>query len=143
MKRINILSLIGILSIALISCSKERKEINDFNPNQFSDSDPTLMITGAQMANVLFNEGEAARLAGIFSGHFTGADRQYISYQNYSIVAGDFDNIWGTVYAEGIDQRKSTRREQYGITFCSCYYRGSSFTYGFWFVGGYTQFRSM
>ena len=104
MKRINILSLIGILSIALISCSKERKEINDFDPNQFSDSDPTLMITGAQMANVLFNEGEAARLAGIFSGHFTGADRQYISYQNYSIVAGDFDNIWGTVYAEGIAQ---------------------------------------
>ena len=101
----------GVLALTLNSCQKDIKEINKENPNQFSDSDPTLMITGAQMANVLFNEGEAARLAGIFSGYFVGYDRQYVSYQDYNMTSGDFDNSWATLYSEGVAQCRLIRKK--------------------------------
>ncbi len=86
------------------ACRKDMTEINATNPNQFSGSEGRLMITGAELANVLVNGGEAARMAGIFSGYFTGADRQYLALHQYSYTAGDFDNIWGTLYAEGVAQ---------------------------------------
>ena len=72
----------AVLTTGITSCTKDIKEINKVNPGQFGDSDPTLMITGAQLANVLVNEGEAARLAGIFSGQHVGYDRQFVSYNN-------------------------------------------------------------
>ena len=105
MKRYSIL-ISAALSITLLfnACKKDMTDINATNPNQFSGSEGRLMITGAELANVLLNEGEAGRMAGIFSGYFTGADRQYLSLQQYSYVAGDFDNIWGTLYAEGVAQ---------------------------------------
>ena len=90
--------------ITISSCKKDINEQNKINPNAFSDSDPALMITGAQLANVMANEGEAARLACIFAGHLTGYDRQFISYGLYSMNAGDFDGPWGTIYADGIAQ---------------------------------------
>jgi len=112
-----------VLSLGLTSCEKDINEVNRINPNQFSDSDPTLMITGAQMANVLVQEGEMARIAGIFSGYFSGSDRQYVSLSQYICNAGDFDNVWGTVYSEGIGQcrlikakaEKANNKVLYGV----------------------------
>lgn len=104
MKKISFLSVALAVSMLFNACRKDMSEINATNPNQFSGSEGRLMITGAELANVLLNSGEAARMAGIFSGYFTGADRQYLSLQQYSYVAGDFDNIWATLYAEGVAQ---------------------------------------
>ncbi len=85
------------------SCEKFVDNLND-DPNNFSDAPPELMIVGPQLANMMICEGELGRIAGIFSSQFTGYDRQYLSIQNYSMVAADFDNIWGTLYADGIAQ---------------------------------------
>ena len=110
MKKISyILSFALALSVGFTSCKKDIKEINKNNPGQFSDSDPTLMISGAQLANVLVNEGEAARLAGIFSGHHVGWDRQFVSYNDYVMTAGDFNTPWGNLYTEGIAQCRIIR----------------------------------
>ena len=110
MKKISyILSLSLALAVGFSSCKKDIKEINKINPGQFSDSDPILMITGAQLANVLVNEGEAARLAGIFSGQHVGFDRQFVSYGNYVMTAGDFNTPWGNLYTEGIAQCRLVR----------------------------------
>jgi hypothetical protein len=103
---------VGLLTAPIFmmsSCQKDINEINETNPNAFNDSDPKLMITGAQLANVMLNEGEAARLAGIFAGHFTGYDRQYVSFGLYNMNAGDFNTPWGTLYAEGIAQCRIIR----------------------------------
>ena len=67
----------ALLAFTTTSCEKDINAINKNNPNQFTDSDPVLMMTGAEMANVLISEGEAARLSGLFAGHFIGADRQF------------------------------------------------------------------
>jgi hypothetical protein len=97
------------LAVGFSSCKKDIKEINKINPGQFSDSDPVLMMPGAQLANILVNEGEAARLAGIFSGHHTGWDRQFVSYNDYVVTAGDFNTPWGNLYTEGIAQCRIIR----------------------------------
>lgn len=97
-------SAVGVAAVLLTAC--EPNDINSKNPNQFSDAAPELMITGAQLANVMVQEGELARMGGIFAGYFTGSDRQYISVGQYNVVAGDLDNIWGTLYAEGIAQSR-------------------------------------
>jgi len=105
MKKISIIFSVGVAAMmGMSSCKKDMTEINKTNPNQFSDSDPTLMITGAELANVILNEGEAARLAGIFAGHFNGYDRQFISYAQYNMTSGDFNTPWGNLYTEGIAQ---------------------------------------
>ena len=101
---IKLFSLAGVAAVLITAC--EPNDINSVNPNQFSDASPELMITGAQLANVLVQEGELARMGGIFAGYFRGSDRQYISVDKYNIVAGDLDNIWGTLYAEGIAQSR-------------------------------------
>jgi len=97
-------SVVGVAAVLLTAC--EPNDINSTNPNQFSDASPELMITGAQLANVLVQEGELARMGGIFAGYFRGSDRQYISVDQYNVTAGDLDNIWGTLYAEGIAQSR-------------------------------------
>ena len=99
-----ILGLFVLPFFTLSSCKKDINDINKDNPNEFNDSDPKLMITGAELANVMINEGEVARLAGIFAGHFSGYDRQYISYGQYNMTAGDFNSPWPTIYTEGIAQ---------------------------------------
>jgi len=110
MKKLSYLLVAGVaLMVGVSSCTKDIKEINKVNPGQFSDSDPTLMITGAQLANVLVNEGEASRLAGIFSGHHNGYDRQFILYVQYNMTAGDFNTPWGNLYTEGIAQCRIIR----------------------------------
>lgn len=111
MKKYVYKSMVGITACMLLvsSCTKDINEINESNPNQFTDSDPTLMITGAQLANVMLNEGDAARLSGIFSGHFKGADRQYVSYSNYVVTSGDFGASWSNLYSNGLGQCRLIR----------------------------------
>jgi hypothetical protein len=114
MKKIIKYIIMGVLVAPIFtisSCKKDINDINKTNPNQFSDSDPKLMITGAQLANVMINEGEATRLACIFAGQFTGFDRQFISYGQYNMTAGDFDSPWSTLYADGIGQCRLIREK--------------------------------
>lgn len=112
MKKISKYIAVVLLTAPLLmmsSCQKDINDINKVNPNAFNDSDPKLMITGAQLANVMLNEGEPARLAGIFAGHFTGYDRQYVSYGLYNMNAGDFNTSWATLYVEGVAQCRIIR----------------------------------
>lgn len=102
-----ILLYLFILTIIISAC--DTVELEETDPNNFSDATPDLLIKAPMLAQTLVIEGELARLANIFSNQFTGADRQYISYNSYNIVAGDFDNIWGNVYADGIGQCRIIR----------------------------------
>ncbi|MCT4590946.1 MAG: SusD/RagB family nutrient-binding outer membrane lipoprotein [Carboxylicivirga sp.] len=86
-------------------------EIDEMDPNNFADATPDLLITGPMLSNALTVEGELARLANIFTNQFTGADRQYISFNSYNVTAGDFDNAWGTLYADGLAQCRLVREK--------------------------------
>ncbi|MCU4177743.1 SusD/RagB family nutrient-binding outer membrane lipoprotein [Carboxylicivirga sp. N1Y90] len=111
MKKYYILFITALLM--LNACNKV--ELEEVDPNNFADSSPDLMINGPMLANTLVVEGELARMANIFTNQFTGADRQYISFNSYNVTAGDFDNIWGTTYADGIGQCRLIRDKAIAI----------------------------
>ena len=96
MKKLFNLSIIATL-ILVASCSKNLDEINT-SPNSPTEAPSDLLLNGAQVSSIVFYEGEWARLSGMWSQSFTGMDRQYVSLNNYTTTAGDYDATWSTAY---------------------------------------------
>lgn len=108
-KNIKILAL-AFASVFYTSCEKVVPLV-DTDPNSFTSASSDLMINAPFLSNALVTEGELARITGMWSGYFTGADRQYLSLNKYITVSGDYDNIWGTLYADGIAQSRLIRED--------------------------------
>lgn len=85
------------------ACEKIVEGINE-DPNNPQSADANYVLTGAQLANILVHEGEVARLTGMWSGYFTGDDRQYINLNIYQTTSGDADSPWGNLYAGAVQQ---------------------------------------
>ena len=75
-----------------ISCSKLVEGVND-DPNNLTSSTFGTILTGSQVGNILLQTGETARRAAIFSGQYTGIDRQHLGYSEYSVTTSDFDSF--------------------------------------------------
>lgn len=91
--------------IAITSCESYVEDIN-IDPNNFTDAPGSLVIGQAMLTASKISESQAARYAGIFTDQFSGCDRQFISYENYNVIAGDFDDTWNDIFASGIGQSK-------------------------------------
>jgi starch-binding outer membrane protein, SusD/RagB family len=89
------------LSMSIVSC-ESLVDGFDENPNDPTDAPAVTMFGGLEAANVFVHEGSYARTAGMWSGIFTGSDRQYVSTYNYSAVASDFDYGWRDIYTNGM-----------------------------------------
>ena len=89
------------LSMSIVSC-ESLVEGFDENPNDPTDAPAITMFGGLEAANVFVHEGSYARTAGMWSGAFTGSDRQYIATYEYNAVASDFDYGWRDIYANGL-----------------------------------------
>ena len=87
-----------IIATLFVSCSKMVEGIND-DPNNPTDSDPNTMLTSIMVGNMNIQEGDLARFAGMWSGYFRGFTQQYQSYQQYSVIARNFDDAWQIVYS--------------------------------------------
>ncbi|HSM47675.1 MAG TPA: hypothetical protein VK872_07665 [Draconibacterium sp.] len=57
------------------------------NPNNPTDADANTMLTSILIGNISIQEGEMARIAGMWSGYFRGFTQQYQSYHQYQVVA--------------------------------------------------------
>lgn len=84
-----------------MSCSK-LVEGESVSPNSPTSAPAEIVMPSSQLAMAFVNEGDIARIAGMWSGYFTGSDRQYSSLNNYLAVAGDFDSSWENIYREAI-----------------------------------------
>ena len=100
-----ILILMLLTLIGTTSCKKFVEGVNE-DPNNFTDAPATLIIGQAQLAAIMTAESQPARLAGVFTDQFTGADRQFITYDRYGVTSGDFDNMWDIIYQRGLSQAK-------------------------------------
>lgn len=95
------LLLAALLVVGVTGCDA-LTEGNDRDPNQPTEATGDLILNSAQVASILYQDGNHARIAGIWSGHLTGAERQYGGFNNYEAGASDFDNMWITAYADVI-----------------------------------------
>jgi hypothetical protein len=90
----------------LASCESYVDKIDEIDPTAPVDAPIPALLTATEVNYQGVMEGELARLAGMWSGYFTGSDRQYVALQNYNTVSADFDGAWGNIYAGVI---KNTR----------------------------------
>lgn len=74
------------------------------DPNDPQDAPAELQASGAQIALGLFYEAEGTRLANMWTGQFTGSDRQYVSLNNYNTSQQDYNGPWGDAYAGVVQQ---------------------------------------
>jgi hypothetical protein len=96
----------GLLACAvnITACETFVEGVEEVDPTAPIDASAELTLTGAQVAYIGVQEGEIARLAGLWAGYFTGIDRQYVNYEEYNVTAADFDGAWGNVYSGVIQQ---------------------------------------
>lgn len=86
------------LTVALVSCESFVTGIDEKDPTRPTDAALQQVYIAMEVEFAGTMEGTAARMAGVWSGYFTGTDRQYIDIQNYNVTAGNFDDPWGNMY---------------------------------------------
>lgn len=104
MKKIKYI-IVAALGFVSLGCESYVEGVN-VNPNSFTDAPSGLIIGQAGLASIMLSESQPARFAGIFTDQFTGADRQFISYESYQVTAGDFDDTWSNIYTAGLAQTR-------------------------------------
>lgn len=108
MKKLNIF-LTFLAAIVIVSCESYTENLNT-DPNEFSSAPGELIIGQAQLGWMQLATSNSARYAGIFMNQFTGEDRQYITVNQYSTTAADYDDAWEDAYVRGITQAKLTQK---------------------------------
>tara|TARA_R110002050_G_scaffold243115_2_gene379529 strand:+ start:21852 stop:23339 length:1488 start_codon:yes stop_codon:yes gene_type:complete len=83
------------------SCSELVEDINN-DPNNQTQSAYQIILTGAEVGSILFQSGENARRACIFSGQYTGIDRQHLGFNEYSVTTSDFDGLWNDGFVDAL-----------------------------------------
>jgi starch-binding outer membrane protein, SusD/RagB family len=103
------IAVVAALGFLATGCEDYVKGVSEFDPTLPQDASVGQVINAAEVGLIGFVEGDIARLAGIFTDQFSGADRQYVSLSSYVVTALDFDSQWGNIYANVF---KSTRIAQ-------------------------------
>ena len=101
MKKIHYIITVSL--VLLISCESYTDDLNT-DPNQFVTAPAELIIGQAQLGWLQLATSNSARYAGIFMNHFTGEDRQYVTVNQYSTTAADYDDTWDDAFVDGIAQ---------------------------------------
>ncbi|HZY81884.1 MAG TPA: SusD/RagB family nutrient-binding outer membrane lipoprotein [Cyclobacteriaceae bacterium] len=75
-----------------------------FSTDPVNITDPSVIssesfLTGAEVGLIGAYEGDINRLTGMWSGYFSGEDRQYIGLGNYAVSGRDFNGEWAAVYS--------------------------------------------
>jgi hypothetical protein len=77
--------------------------VNITDPSVISSAS---FLTGAQVGLISAYEGDVNRLVGMWSGYFSGEDRQYIGLGNYSVSGRDFNNEWAAIYSSVLNNTR-------------------------------------
>lgn len=100
-----------LVCIALMtsSCEKYFEDANT-NPNSPNEVPASVLLPTVQLSLTYVYWGDGARYLGLFSQHVTGASRQFVAYNNYSIVGNNVDNMWiGLIYPKVLNNIKEIR----------------------------------
>jgi hypothetical protein len=100
-----------------ISFSSCKKAVEGFNtdPNNPLDADAITMLTGIEVGNMDIQEGELARIGGMWSGYFAGQQQQYLSFHQYLIIARNFDDSWQRIYSGTLKNDRLMKQKAYAV----------------------------
>ncbi|MBC8344718.1 MAG: SusD/RagB family nutrient-binding outer membrane lipoprotein [Candidatus Marinimicrobia bacterium] len=102
---------LSIISIALVMTSCDiPSDLND-NPNEItlSDVDANLFLNGAQLANIIVQNGHLNRIAGMFSGQLVGFTSLYSNIYGYSLSTVESNGVWRRTYTGVVTNARHIR----------------------------------
>lgn len=85
--------LLGLIAFTTTSCEKYFEGVND-DPNRPSDVPPSVLLPSAQTFYAYGVGGDVSRFTSLIVDQLAGYDRQFATYENYSITETDTDNWW-------------------------------------------------
>jgi starch-binding outer membrane protein, SusD/RagB family len=94
--------LLGFAAMLFATSCKDL--IEGYSTDPVNITDPSVIetfkyLSGAEVNLIGAYEGDVNRTTGLWTGHFSGEDRQYIGLSNYSVTGRDFDTEWAAIYA--------------------------------------------
>ena len=113
MKKIFLILLIAG-PVIFLSCKKSVEGFNG-DPNNPTDADAITMLTGVEVGNMDVQEGELARIAGMWSGYYTGEQFQYQSFYQYLIIARNFDDSWQRIFSGVLKNERLMKQKAYAV----------------------------
>lgn len=108
----NFILIIIAFSVNFLSCKKAVEGFN-VDPNNPLDADAITMLTGVEVGNMDIQEGELARIAGMWSSYFTGEQFQYQSFYQYLIIARNFDDSWQRIFSGVLKNDRLMKQKAY------------------------------
>lgn len=94
MKKLKYLSIIAALGLAsLTSCEKYFDDVN-VDPTRPKEVTPTVLLPSAIVEYGYGMQGDISRYTSLLMNQIYGADRQFATYQIYSITETETDNWW-------------------------------------------------
>lgn len=107
MKKFRKYMVTAALAASLVGCQSFVADY-DISPNSALTAPLELKMTSVFAMSGLVYAGELSRIANIWSGVFTGEDRQYVALNEYTTSSGDFDNGWTNIYSLIVTQARLT-----------------------------------
>lgn len=86
-----------VTGLMTLSCESWVEGIND-NPNAFQNATSQLLLNSAHLSLSGALTGSLAQYHGMFIRHFTGSDRQYVSFHDHNVGANFYDDGWDNLY---------------------------------------------
>lgn len=90
------------------SCEKYFGDIN-VNPNEPVEVSPNVLLPTIQARMAYLQGGHMSRYTSILTQHAEGISRQWLSFNNYTIVANNMDNTWFEAYSGVLNNIKQMR----------------------------------
>ncbi|MBK9272616.1 MAG: SusD/RagB family nutrient-binding outer membrane lipoprotein [Saprospiraceae bacterium] len=110
MKQISIKLLMIGLVLVLGSCTKYFEDSNT-NPNSPVAVTPAELLPTIQLSLNYCYWGDGSRYLGLFTQHLTGVSRQFVAYNNYTLVGSNVDNMWShLLYPKVLNNIKELRK---------------------------------
>jgi len=104
MKFLSIKSISAALFLSALLFSACTDLTDGYSTDPVNITDPTVITTdkflsGTEVSLIGIYEGDMNRLTGMWTGHFSGEDRQYIGLGNYGVSGRDFNTEWAGIYS--------------------------------------------
>lgn len=97
-------------SMLTTSCDKYFEDVNT-NPNSPNVVPVSVLLPTIELALSYVYWGDGSRFLGLFSQHLTGVSRQFVAFNNYSIVGNSTDNMWaGLIYPKVLNNIKELKK---------------------------------
>jgi hypothetical protein len=105
MRNFIIILTVAVVLAGLVGCEKY---VSGFEANPLLPADASALksFNGAELCYIIVQEGFPAFLSAVWSQQIYGADRQFISYQTYTVTTDDFNNDWSTGYSNLLSNLK-------------------------------------